>query len=112
MIATRCAHDHEPIEHSEFYCPLCVALDDTRAQTDRNYELEEQTIERAKLSEQLAEADTLQLLAQVETLEAEAHQLRRVISQAHYTADNALRRHGTKAALLGALQTIWKGRTI
>lgn len=27
----RCANDHPPIEHDEFYCPLCAAIEDSRA---------------------------------------------------------------------------------
>jgi len=64
-----CSQDHPSIQHEEWNCPLCAELAD-HAETHRGLDFaEDQIAKLLQTAEECADADVLQLIAQVEEME-------------------------------------------
>jgi hypothetical protein len=66
---TTCARDHAPIQHDEFYCPLCVVLEDA---IDVEQRIDTLQGEVEKANDRLIEAKA----ADVELIQAERDEAR------------------------------------
>lgn len=63
----QCANGHAPIEHDEFYCPLCAEIEDRRADEDRSASLEVEIEDLKELIADSKAADLAALRADVES---------------------------------------------
>lgn len=100
-------HPETPIQHSEFHCPLCAEIED-RNTNEETYHLgmdaaEDYIVGMQAVAEETAQADTLQLIAQVEQAEGRENKGLRVLQSAERTLYQLRNRTYTKVEIARAL---------